>query len=105
MSKTRAPGRLVLGSKPKPDQSFVGFVARLSERVGFRSPYPPFREPGITPLTDCPKESGLKRMAELCGIEVAALRAITYGPPSKSNPVIYQGSPLPKTLTSSQISL
>ena len=43
-------------------------------------------------------------MAKLCGVEVAALRATTYGPPSKSNSVVYQGSPMPRLLVSSQSS-
>lgn len=100
MPKKRVLSRFVLGSTPKPDESFVGYVARASERIGFSSPATLFAASGSARLTNRPKESCLMGMASLCGVETAALRATTYGPPSRGNSV-YKGSALPPPLVSS----
>ncbi len=91
MPKKPTLRRYVLGAAPKAEESFIGFIFRLSERIGLFSGNRLFFEAGAMQPTNRPNQACLENLAELGDLGVDELRAITYGMPSQDRFAIYRG--------------
>jgi hypothetical protein len=84
----------VLGSTPKPDESLVGFVFRLSARIGMPNATTLFAQSGFKYPTNRPTGGCLDNLAALVDLDRGILEAISYGPPDNSN-AVFMGVSIP----------
>ena len=89
----------MLGVTPRPGESLVGFVFRLAERIGMSSGRSLGRQAGFGALTNRPSADALAGLAEIAGLDISELEAISYGPPDNTF-AVFRGCRIPFPLLS-----
>ncbi len=89
--------RRSLGAEPRPDESLIGFVARLAERQHIQTVNTLFFQIGMPAVSNRFYNEPATALASLAGTDVDKIRAISYGP-TDSSYAEFRGRRLPSRM-------